>query len=279
MHQILPYFKIIRINNVIIAGLAVIIGAWISQSTSSAVMFFLLFFSAAAATGYGNLINDILDIDTDRISHPDRPLPQNQISIRTASVFAIFLSFLSAGLSFLISSNHGMATIIPLLILTIYSFFLKRLPLIGNVVVASLVAYAILYGAINSAKFSNLIIPAILAFLLNFSREIIKDIQDKEGDLAQSMKTTAIISESILKKIIYGTSVFYLLLLFTPFFLKHFGLTYALFCLLITLPIHIYRTAQLTSTSWPVNINKISLLYKIEMLSGLFALISAHLIG
>jgi 4-hydroxybenzoate polyprenyltransferase len=91
-----------------------------------------------------------------------------------------------------------------LIVLTFYSLFLKGIPLIGNIVVASLVAYSILFGAINADGFKTLIIPALLAFLLNLSREIIKDIQDEKGDRATQVFTSAKLPSLLLKTLIYS---------------------------------------------------------------------------
>ena len=272
MKQILPFIKIIRFQNALIAGIAVLLGFWLSRSQQSTLTLLLLFTTAFMSTGFGNIINDIRDLTSDMISHPNRPLPQQEMTISTAWIYCIILLILSLLFSFSISFTHGIATLIPLIILAIYSFYLKGTPLIGNLVVASLVAYPILFGAINAIGFTTLLIPAALAFLLNISREIIKDIQDEDGDRAASISTSAILSATTLRLLIYSSTLLYFCLLFVPSIKGDFGKIYIIICLFLILPIHLLRTFLLQSRNWKNHLSKISFLYKIEMICGLLSL-------
>ncbi len=272
MKPMLPFIKIIRIHNALIAGIAVLIGFWLSRSDLSTLSLLFLFTSAFLATSFGNVINDIKDVTSDKISHPNRPLPKKEMTVTTAWIFCAILLILSLIFSFSISFTHGIATFLPLIVLIIYSFYLKGTPLIGNFIVASLVAYSILFGAINASGFSTLLIPAALAFLLNFSREIIKDIQDEEGDRAASLSTSANLSPMFLHILIYICTIFYLGLLFLPALKGDFGKFYTIFCIFLILPIHLTRTFLLKSRYWRNNLSRISFLYKIEMLCGLLSL-------
>jgi geranylgeranylglycerol-phosphate geranylgeranyltransferase len=237
----------------------------------------LLFCTALVSTGFGNVINDIRDVISDKISHPNRPLPRGEISLPGAWLYSVFLAIAGIVFSFSISFTHGIATLIPLIILTLYSFYLKGTPLLGNIVVASLVAYSILFGAINANGFNALIIPAILAFLLNFSREIIKDIQDEKGDQAIQVFTSAKLSSVLLKTLIYLCSLLYFCLLFLPAVRGDFGIIYILVCSILIIPIHLYRLFQIQSTTWKNRLSRISFLYKIEMICGLLSLAADRL--
>jgi geranylgeranylglycerol-phosphate geranylgeranyltransferase len=277
MKHLFAYIKIIRFYNAFLAGIAVLLGYWLSRSNLPLISLFFLFIAAFVSTGFGNVINDIRDIVSDKISHPDRPLPKGEISVFTAWAYALLLVIVGISCSFYISNQHGIATLIPVIILTAYAFFLKGTPLIGNAVVASLVAYAILYGAINAPEFKTLIIPAILAFLLNFSREIIKDIQDEEGDRYAAVSTSAQLSPDLLRVIIYICTILYLGLIFIPFFRGDFGIAYAIICLFLTLPVHLVRLRIIISSNWKMRLSRISLLFKIEMIAGLLALLGNKL--
>lgn len=279
MKQLLIFLKIIRIQNTLIAGTAVLLGYWLSRSELSLVSLLLLFISAVASTGFGNVINDIRDIESDKISHPGRPLPQGELTISTAWTYCVILTIAGIVCSFSISKTHGFATLFPLVILVIYSYFLKGTPLAGNLVVATLVAYSVLYGALGATGFTTLIIPAILAFLLNFSREIIKDVQDEAGDRAASVTTSASLPAVLLRTLIYMCTAVYLGLLFLPYLRGDFGKTYMILCVALIIPLHSYRTFLILSNNWKARLSRISFLFKIEMICGLLALAADRLVG
>ena len=275
--QPLAYLKIIRLPNAIMAGIAVLLGFWLSESAISTMSLAFLVFAAVSSTGFGNVINDIKDIETDRISHPGRPLPMGEIPIISAVIYACLLAVIALFSSFTVSTTHGLATLIPLILLFFYANVLKGTPLAGNLVVASLVAYAILYGAIDAHHFQRLIIPAFFAFLLNLSREIIKDLQDERGDSTAGIITTASLPRPFLKGLIYLLSAIYLVLLPLPVFLKHFGYVYGLICFIVILPLHFYRL-YLIRTINDSRYKTISMLFKVEMLAGLIALAADKLL-
>jgi geranylgeranylglycerol-phosphate geranylgeranyltransferase len=271
------YLKILRPFNAAMSAGAVCLGAWISASRLSPLNIAILAAVAASATGFGNIINDIFDMETDRISHPDRPLVRGTISRTNALIYAIVLAVFALGAAFIISPLSGIAALLPLLILAIYAIAFKGTPLAGNVIVSLLVAYALLYGGLSAPCISHLVIPALLAMLLNFSREIIKDIQDVKGDQAAGITTSATLPSPFLKKLLFICSGMYLPLLFLPRLLGHFGAVYAVIVSITALPLHICRLFLLNRPDWEYRVSVISLLLKIEMAFGLVALAIDHL--
>jgi len=261
----------LRLQNTLMAGIAVFLGYWLTGSDFMLSEILLPILAAIAATGFGNVINDIRDIETDRISHPQRPLPRGEISIPTALIYSFLLAITATLLSFYTSLAHGFATLIPLILLLMYAVYLKGTRLAGNFIVASLVAYALLYGGINRPDFLKLLIPAFLAFLLNLSREIVKDIQDETGDKAAGYKTSASLPRSFLRSFIYICSVIYFLALPFPVILGHLGLIYVVVTVFTVVPVHIYRL-RLIKTDMDKKPSLISQLFKVEMLAGLTAL-------
>ncbi|HAJ79130.1 MAG TPA: hypothetical protein DCO75_05100 [Fibrobacteres bacterium] len=278
MNSIISYIKIIRPANALMTAIAVILGAWLSKSNAGIRSIILLVIAAISATGFGNVINDIKDIDTDRISHPGRPLPKKEISPDSAVVFAFFLLSFSIVNSFLVSKAHCIATVIPLVLLSIYAIFLKGTPFAGNIIVSVLAAYPLVFGGLFEPQMSRLLVPALLAFLLNTAREIAKDFQDIAGDMQAGLKTTAIMPQAVIKSIMLFISASYTALLFVPFFLKQFGMAYALVCAVIVLPLNIYWSILVIKSSWISYVSKISLILKMEMLAGLAALAIDQLI-
>ncbi len=271
---IYPYFKIIRIKNSLMAAGAVMLGFWICSVPFNLYTLMLLVTAAVAAIGFGNVINDILDIETDRISHPERALPKGEISRTSAGIYAVSLCSIALTSSFLVSKIHLIATLVPILLLAIYAFFLKGTPLTGNILVGILVAYPLIYGGFNGPDFNHLIIPAFCAFLLNLPREIIKDLQDKEGDTASGIVTSASLPQWLLTTLLISSSVLYLSIIFLPLRFHHFGKLYLIVCICCALPVHLIRSVKLiTSDRSAKTYASIASLYKIEMFAGLTAML------
>src|SRR5512133_2352201 len=272
MKTVKVYLKLLRMNNALIAAITVALGFWLSESPYSGWMLVLLMVATISATGFGNVINDIQDIDSDRISHPQRPLPKGGLSIHSAKIFSVILIFISLACGFSVSITHGLATLIPLLLLILYARFLKATPLAGNIVVALLVAYSILYGSLNAPGFSMVIYPALFAFLLNISREMIKDIQDEAGDKASGVITSAVLPHNLLRSMVYCFSIVYLLFLIVPYYYKVFSMSYLLICLAIIIPLHVFRSCLIMSKNWKSKLSAISTMFKVEMVCGLAAI-------
>ena len=275
--KIIHYLTILRPVNAAMAAGAVWLGAWISSSPLSTWAITLLGTVAFISTGFGNVINDILDRHTDRICHPGRPLPSGRMSIRNAYGYLVILGVAALFTAFRIAPLYGYATAIPLVVLVLYALFLKGTPLAGNLLVSLLVAYSLVFGSLNAPGFHRLVLPALLAMLLNLSREIVKDIEDKPGDTAAGIATTAILPQKLLKVILLACSVLYGMMVLLPFFLGHFGFAYVIVVAAAPLPLHIYRLRLLLKSAWTVHCGTMSLLLKIEMLFGLAALAADRL--
>jgi len=254
---------------------AVFLGIWLTQSNFITLNTLFLMTAAMCAAAYGNVINDILDIKSDRVSHPNRPLVNGTMSVRAAVIFAVLLVTGSLLSAYHASLFHLKAALIPVILLTLYSIYFKRTPIIGNIIVAALVAYALLFGSLPHPQTKILILPAVLAFLLNFCREIVKDIEDIGGDKAAGFTTTANLPLNTLKTVLLVTAVVYSSILFIPsLVLRDFGMIYTVICLFAVLTLHIIWVNIVLKTDWNsgANLNKISKILKFEMLAGLLAL-------
>lgn len=267
----------IRLQNALMASSAVLLGAWISGAFFPISKTLLLMLSSILSTGFGNCVNDIIDLESDKINHPNRPLPKGLVTKNEAIGITITLLILPLILSAFVSFTHIILTLIPLFLLFLYAQYLKQTPLFGNILVSVLVAYPLIYGSIFRAEISILLIPAILAFLLNLLREIIKDCEDKEGDLAQGIKTTAILPNIVINSIVTLVSLTYLGTVFLPYINGDFGKIYLLICLFGVVPVHFIWNSAFFFKYPNFSLRKISLFIKIEMLFGLTALLVDHL--
>ena len=86
----IEYFKLIRIQNLIIATLAVLVAGYSIQGYDLLLLLYVII-SVICTMSFGNILNDIFDIDTDRISHPSRSLPMNHIDVGIAKNIVLIL--------------------------------------------------------------------------------------------------------------------------------------------------------------------------------------------
>ena len=267
-----PFITILRPVNLLLLALAVALGFWLGQSPGGPATLALLAAAAICAAGFGNVVNDIADVATDAISHPKRPLVTGSLARSAAIVYAAFLAIASCGLALCVSWIHCLGAAVPLFLLLSYAFFFKATPLTGNVLVSVMVAYGILFGAMRGIGLHRLFLPALLAFLLNLSREIVKDVQDSKGDTAAGLVTSAFLPEPALKIIVGVCGGLYALLVFLPWILRDFGLAYGIACFAAVAPLHVRWTFLLFKKGLFPSAAAISLLIKYEMLAGLAAM-------
>ena len=145
-----------------------------------------------AAAGY--LINDYYDIKIDLINKPEEVVVGTIMKRRVAMIFHTIFNFAGIAGGLYIGIRIGAVNFISALFLWIYSNQLKRLPFIGNFVVAILTGMAVFVVAIfYRENYSVVILYSFFAFLVTLGREIIKDIEDMHGDELFGSKTLPII--------------------------------------------------------------------------------------
>tara|TARA_R110002020_G_scaffold425090_2_gene634521 strand:+ start:1553 stop:2470 length:918 start_codon:yes stop_codon:yes gene_type:complete len=173
--------------------------------------FYLLVSATIFLAAAGYIINDIYDIEIDRINKPDKSFIPKIFSEKQAFNFYFILNILGVGLGFYLSYSmnlSGFALIFVLIsaLLYVYASFLKRIVLIGNLLISALVASSIFiiipfdllpildrYPNELANPISVLRDYAVFAFILNFLREIIKDIEDLQGDYNNGIQSLPIL--------------------------------------------------------------------------------------
>ena len=144
----------------------------------------------------GNMLNDVLDIDVDRINKPHRFLIQYPINRLYIFIVIIALFFIGSLVAFklpVIAQRLVLFFILPLMIL--YEVVFKKMPLLGNIIISFLVGSVFIYteASLNGEIFITWKV-FILAFMLNLIREIIKDIKDIRGDKNNDFNTLPIVA-------------------------------------------------------------------------------------
>ena len=176
-----------------------------------------------------NILNDFLDINIDKINKPNRFLvkyPFTQKYIFYLIVILFFIGSWKAGQIYPLAKSIALFLVLPLLIF--YEIILKKIPLIGNIVISLLVGSVFLY---TEAGLTNQIIITwkifILAFFLNLIREIIKDLEDMNGDHQNNIQTFPIVygqNQTIL--LIRILSLIFILISISPLYILNYSTYY-----------------------------------------------------
>lgn len=218
MKTIIAYVQLSRPLNGVIAFISAGLGGvfasgYVSESVRDVK---LLYVSVAALLllSAGNAINDYCDYQIDLINKPKRPLPSGRIPRSHALIFTIVLIGIGIGLGVLINIYAvGIAILVSVLLIS-YAVWLKSIPLIGNLVVGSLTGITFISGGVAIGTVRGTIVPAVFAFLFTTAREIVKDLEDIEGDKEQNIRTLAILNPRV--AVVCALSFMVAVIVFSP---------------------------------------------------------------
>jgi geranylgeranylglycerol-phosphate geranylgeranyltransferase len=207
-----PFITIIRPANPLFGSLTAIIGVLTTNYFIIAnfglvrwtivelfIVLILTAFTYIFLAAAGNVVNDIYDLEVDRINRPDRPLPSGQISVRQAKAWTVilillslFFSLLTVPFSFIGIWTVAIAALFAFVGL-LYAARGKVMGIWGNFTVAISFAFGLFYGSLVTYLFIPWVIFAyfITAASVLQGREIIKGIEDIEGDALRDVQTIA----------------------------------------------------------------------------------------
>ncbi len=181
------------------------------------IPYLILFISTVCIAAGGYVINDLYDQEIDKINKPEKLIIGKKISEKTAWKLYLFLSATALILSGLLNIELLIIHTITGILLYLYAIYFKKIAIIGNFLVAFLSAlggilpYCIAFSlfdlfrndnTINSTIINNLpyinprnaiIFLLIYSFFVSLIREIIKDVQDIEGDKIDYCRTFPIV--------------------------------------------------------------------------------------
>ena len=187
---------LIRPVNCIMIGFAVIVGAFVSKPPAiPALQLALGFFTGIFICAYSMAVNDVYDLEVDRVNRPDRPIPSGRITAKEASRLSLVVLAIGLACSFL--SFNALAVAIALsyaFISWLYNSRAKRTGLPGNLIVASSLAIPFIYGgAVSGGSIggSLLLMMALTAFFSGVGREVVKSMADVEGDAKRNVSSLA----------------------------------------------------------------------------------------
>ncbi|WP_250121342.1 geranylgeranylglycerol-phosphate geranylgeranyltransferase [Chroococcidiopsis sp. CCMEE 29] len=136
-------------------------------------------------------INDYWDLDKDRIDHSDRPLPSGLLSLQQAWWAAVILFGCALSAAVPLGLYPFILVTASTVLLWNYSHLLTYSGIVGNVVVAAIVAALIFLGSLVADRPFAMLYPTWFLFCYALAKEIIWDVHDAEGDRSQGIVTVA----------------------------------------------------------------------------------------
>ena len=301
------FFKLVRFPNLAIVALTqyllqylVLLPALQEAGLNpilDAFHFFLLVLTTILIAAGGYLINDLLDYEADLINKPtavfvNRVYPKP--IVWAIYIFVTLIGFAIAWYLAIYVQDVRLVTIYPtaVLLLYFYSKSWKKMPLLGNLVVAifcAFVAGVVLFadrenfgelqgqGGEVGVLFGGYLLFALLSTLL---REIVKDIEDVEGDAKLGLKTLPIrFGVNVAKKWAIGTGALLMssLLVFVYWLWNRQELLSVIFTVFVVLLPLVYTLYTLQKAVGKSDFSKASFLAKLVMLSGLVLLVVCKL--
>lgn len=310
--KITSFFKLIRWSNLLITAIMMLLiyycvmsplsSIGIAEVMPSSPAFTLLLGSIIFIVAGGYVINDIFDVEIDKVNKPNKLLITNVFSEKEAKLFYKTLTFLGllCGLisSIIILKSKFYTFFAPLVLLTCllysYSANYKKKLIIGNVIVSISVAFAvflpwlfeILYLSNNTLILSSVkeILPSILPFILIYTafafiitliREIVKDAEDYKGDMITRCRTLPIVIGIKKTKIILYLLTFclYALLIYFHIILIKNQANIALCMLFATETGSLLSIINIYNSKESSDFHKVSVALKISMVFGILTMI------
>lgn len=274
MKTLIAAIKISRPLNMLITFAVVIVAAIISsKNISLSLPAIYAGLSAMLVVATGNIINDYFDFEIDKINRPNRVLPSGEMTKKTALLLYFLISIVAIVLSSLVSNSAIIIVLLTITILFLYSKIFKGVPLVGNILIASCTGLAFIYGGVAVGNWEVAIIPSIFAFLINLIRELLKDVEDLEGDLQNKRITFAgKFGVEITRRLILSITVILILATFYPFVSKVYSIEYFMIVLFTINLILVYFIKELNKENFLEQISKLSNYLKLSMVFGLIAI-------
>ena len=256
--------------------------------------FGLLVLSTLCIAAAGNIINDIYDIETDLVNRPSKVIVGKSMSEKTA--YTLFISLNSVGvlIGFYLSNLVGRSGFFAIFVmisalLYVYASYLKQSILLGNIVVSILVSLSILIVGVfelipvitaqnqttQLTFFKILLDYALFAFSINLIREMVKDLEDIDGDCKSELKTLPIVfGRGRASKVVFALTLLPLFgsIYYVVTYLFKFEVIIAYFVILIIAPL-IYIAVKSYNAKTKKHYRHISNMLKLVMLLGMLSIL------
>ncbi len=190
--------RLVRVANSLMVGLAVIVGLVIVLGRNVASLgvgrLTLAYMTGFFISGASMVLNDIADIEIDRVNAPDRPLASGAITTREAWACHFILAFLGLASSAPLGLWPLIVALTGWLLGVAYDLWGKRSGFPGNIMVALATSLPFPYAlAVAGVVERRILVYWAMVFLTVLGREIVKDIADIEGDREAGVRSLPIV--------------------------------------------------------------------------------------
>jgi 4-hydroxybenzoate polyprenyltransferase len=262
--------------------------------------FLILIISSLLIAAAGNIINDYFDRNIDEINKPEKKIIDKLIKRRWAIVMHIVFSAIAILLGFYIDSQTpvfwlGVSNSVCVLLLFGYSITLKKKLLAGNILISLLTAWVIFvcffcyYRSLNCSgcepfewkdalrRFMRIsFLYAGFAFVISLIREVIKDMEDMDGDARYGCKTIPIVWGIPAGKVFVAVWLVVLIGMISvvQFYVLQLGWIWsAAYCILLIIAPLIWILTKLFKAQVPKDYHQLSTAIKFVMLAGLLSMV------
>lgn len=263
----------------------------------SGVHFVLIILSYVLIAAAGYIINDYFDLNIDQVNKPDRVIIARLIRRRWALAWHIILSVLAIILSFYVdlrTNSHiaGVSAVFCVILLFFYSTTLKKKFLVGNILVSAITAWSIIAltwfegnqfflsksraGSLEIEKIFRLtVLYTSFAFIISLIREVVKDMEDVEGDRRYGCRTMPIVLGINATRVFVGVWLVVLIAMVgtAQAYVIQFGWWYSIIYsvfLIIGPLLRVFR--KLFAAQTPADFHRLSSLIKLIMLTGILSM-------
>ena len=268
-----PFLQLVRpVNVAIVFGTIVVAGILAKPDGWDMLWVLVAGISGALIAAGGNAVNDYFDVQVDKINRPDRPLPRGTVTLDEAKTIWMYTSGAGLALSALLGVWNLLIACVWVGGLYVYSRQLKGTVLVGNVTVAIMTGLAFPFGALVVGRPGLGLYPGLFAFLANLAREILKDVEDVDGDATANVETLAVKHGTgaghLAATIVLGALI---LLTILPVIVGVYNYAYLLFVLIVDLGLAFVGLSFWYNATLS-NLRRLSLILKVCMVGGLFAI-------
>src|SRR5712692_5850646 len=177
--------RLVRVHNLLVAAAGVLAGGWIALGEITVTH--VLVFASLAAMGFGaagNALNDLWDVTADRVNRPGggRPLAAGRLDRGTGELCAFLGALLGVTAAALAGGGPVLVGLLALAVMAAYSPALKPRGAAGNLAVAAIAGLPLFYGALAVGRPARGVVPWLLAAWIHLGRELVKDLEDEDGD-------------------------------------------------------------------------------------------------
>ena len=209
--KVLSLFSVVRGYNIFIIVLAQYLSSIFILAPEKRALdvildwrLFIIVFVSTLTIASGYIINNFYDSEKDLINRPNKSMLDRLVSQKTKLKVYFGLNFLATALAYIISWRAALFFAAYIFMIWFYSHKLKKYPIVGNLT-ASLLAVLPFFGILLYFKNFYHVIFAHASFLLLLIliREMIKDLQNIKGDIANDYQTIPVrFGEKTSKRII-----------------------------------------------------------------------------